>query len=153
MVLSKKDQIRIAAENDLEVDGKHCTKCKQLKPFSGFGKRSTKLLHSWCKSCQNVYAREEYKKDPLKQKDSSYRRQYNITLNDYDEMRKAQNYCCAICGIHEDLATRSALHVDHDHKTGKVRGLLCLFCNTVLGKVHDSAETLQKMIEYLDEHK
>ena len=47
---------------------------------------------------------------------------------------KEQNYCCAICNRHRDEFKRN-LSVDHDHKTGKVRSLLCIICNTNVGVV------------------
>ncbi len=145
MAVDVKDQIREIAEGDLEA--KSCTNCKELKPLSMFGKRSPRLYHSWCKSCQNVYAKANY--DYEKVRNNALVRQYGITSADYDEMRNKQNHCCAICGIHESLAMRSQLHVDHCHKTGRVRALLCIKCNTVLGKVNDDPLILERMIEYL----
>ncbi|HDY68067.1 MAG TPA: hypothetical protein ENH85_09770 [Candidatus Scalindua sp.] len=71
---------------------------------------------------------------------------YGITLEDYDKLYEKQNGVCAICSLPEVLMR---LQVDHDHKTGKVRGLLCLYCNNILGKAKDSIETLEKAIEYL----
>lgn len=71
---------------------------------------------------------------------------YNITLDDYDKIYAKQGGVCAICRLPEVF---NRLQVDHNHKTGKVRGLLCLHCNNVLGKAKDSIETLEKAIEYL----
>ena len=75
-----------------------------------------------------------------------YKAIYNITLADYDKLYKEQNGVCAICGLPE-VCMR--LQVDHNHKTGKVRGLLFLHCNNILGKAKDSIETLEKAIQYL----
>ncbi len=75
-----------------------------------------------------------------------YKASYGITLTEYDKIFKDQNGVCAICGLPE---VNMRLQVDHDHKTDKVRGLLCLHCNNVLGKARDSIETLEKAIEYL----
>lgn len=74
---------------------------------------------------------------------------YNITLEDYNSMQKAQNNSCAICGNIDD----SRLHVDHCHNTNNVRGLLCGKCNRGLGMFDDSPETLHKAIKYLEEKK
>lgn len=81
---------------------------------------------------------------------------YGITLDDYNDMRNEQRYCCAICGGHEtevpkgnSKSNERALHVDHCHTTGIIRGLLCTNCNTMLGKVKDDIAVLQKAIDYL----
>lgn len=75
---------------------------------------------------------------------------YGSTLEEYNRIREKQNNCCAICGIHESELTRK-LCVDHDHKTGKIRGLLCGRCNVGLGHAKDDIDVLQKMREYLDD--
>lgn len=80
---------------------------------------------------------------------------YDLSLIDYNKMLAAQNYVCAICGkpektIHHVTNEPKALAVDHCHKTGKVRGLLCQRCNRVLGKVRDSIDLLDKMKVYLN---
>ncbi len=79
---------------------------------------------------------------------SDLKRQYNITPIDYDAMYEEQEGCCAICFTHQS-SMKYRLHVDHDHKTGKVRGLLCKNCNLALGNFQDSVELLAKAIEYL----
>jgi predicted methyltransferase len=69
---------------------------------------------------------------------------YNLTPEDYAAMYAAINGCCTICGIPQDV-----LAVDHDHKTTKVRGLLCKGCNLGLGGFKDDTELLAKAIVYL----
>jgi len=73
---------------------------------------------------------------------------YGITLDDYNKMFAEQEGKCSICGTHV-CSTGRALAVDHDHETGKVRGLLCANCNTALGKFNDDVELLKKAIDYL----
>jgi hypothetical protein len=73
---------------------------------------------------------------------------YGIGPEKFDSMRRSQNYGCAICKILESECKKS-LCVDHDHKSGKVRGLLCNKCNLLLGKANDNIETLQSSIDYL----
>lgn len=144
MVVDVKDQIRTIAEGDLEA--RACTNCKKLKSASLFRKRG-RSYHSWCKGCQNDYSKANYNYEKVR--NTALIRQYGITSADYDVMRDKQNHCCAICGIHESLTIKQQLHVDHCHKTGRVRALLCIKCNTVLGKVNDDPLILEKMIEYL----
>ena len=76
-------------------------------------------------------------------------RAYGITPERYEEILKLQNGVCYICSD-TVKSRRGKLHVDHDHSTGEVRGLLCINCNRGLGNFRDSIELLKKAIEYLD---
>lgn len=73
---------------------------------------------------------------------------HNITINEMKIMIKNQNNCCMICGksFNEVL-----LNIDHDHKTGKVRGLLCSKCNIGLGNFRDNITLLKNAIVYLED--
>lgn len=73
---------------------------------------------------------------------------YGISLDDYNEMFKAQNGCCAICGKHQSQHNHR-LYVDHNHITGKVRALLCRNCNIGLGHFKDSPELLETAASYV----
>lgn len=76
---------------------------------------------------------------------------FNLSVEDYESMYKAQNGVCAICS---DICTSGRrLAVDHCHKTGVIRGLLCGRCNTGLGWFKDRKDLLEKAIEYLDKSK
>jgi hypothetical protein len=82
---------------------------------------------------------------------------YGISFNDYDRMREEQNFKCAICETHEQDVKRgqsasveTSLHIDHCHTTNKVRGLLCMNCNNLLGKANDNTNILHKAINYLN---
>lgn len=81
--------------------------------------------------------------------DNHYKRMYGISLEDYNKMLKNQNEVCAICS--KVCITGRALAVDHCHKTGKIRGLLCAHCNTALGRFNDDPVMLEKAIKYLKE--
>ena len=59
-----------------------------------------------------------------------------------------QHGCCKICGKHQTEIKR-ALYVEHNHKTGNVRGLVCYKCNTIIGLAHDDITVLQNAIDYL----
>lgn len=72
---------------------------------------------------------------------------YGITEADYNAMALAQEGCCAACGDAKPLA------IDHDHATGKVRGLLCRECNIALGLVLDDGTRLRRLLEYLGAHR
>ena len=73
---------------------------------------------------------------------------YGITLNEFKEILLAQDSRCAICKADKPNG-RGGWHVDHNHNTSKIRGLLCHSCNTVLGHVKDDPNHLQAMINYL----
>lgn len=133
-------------------------------------------LASHCKSCDKIYrSTEEFKQSRrLREGRNSYKelkrswykkycktkefrqsrrekellRCYNLTIDQYNYMLCNQNYSCAICKKHESIF-KKGLAVDHCHKTGKVRGLLCGGCNVSLGRMEDSIELLTNAIEYL----
>ena len=73
---------------------------------------------------------------------------YHITLERYEALRKHQDYKCGICRKPENQF-KTALAVDHDHNTGEVRGLLCWRCNRALGKFGDSVELVQSAATYV----
>ena len=87
--------------------------------------------------------------------DSDLKRKYGIDLLQYSQMFMAQNGKCAICGSdyggHRN-GEQKALAVDHDHKTGKVRGLLCEPCNQGLGKFRDDQNIVLEAFHYLKKH-
>ena len=86
-----------------------------------------------------------------KSRENSLRLNYGITLDDYDKLLSEQDNRCYICHIHISELDR-ALAVDHNHKTGKVRGILCLTCNGALGILGDTLESLERVVEYLKEN-
>lgn len=73
---------------------------------------------------------------------------YGLTLNEYDVMRAAANYCCQICKKHES-ALPNGLVVDHCRENGFPRGLLCIGCNSALGIFKADPNTLTAALEYL----
>ena len=98
--------------------------------------------------------KEFYKNDPKRKAARKvYHRkrqlaEYGLTLKDYERMLKSQDGKCAICGT-TDTGKKDYFRIDHCHKTGKVRGLLCHSCNVSLGLFKDSRELLQKAYNYL----
>jgi ferric-dicitrate binding protein FerR (iron transport regulator) len=76
------------------------------------------------------------------------KREYGITPADFDRLLAAQNGCCAICGT-DKPGGMGRFHVDHDHATGRVRGILCHGCNTVLGHSRDDPRVLLAATAYL----
>lgn len=123
-------------------------------------------LNHRCKECRNGDAARYYAENPEKfraearsrharfphyKRTSNLRLNYGMTTTDYDHLHRKQGGVCAICGQPPRNTSKKTkrLHVDHDHKTGKVRGLLCDGCNRGLGGFRDSVGTLSNAIEYL----
>ena len=92
--------------------------------------------------------RDSNKKTFEESKEYRLQRKFGIGLEEYDTMLTEQEHKCIIC--QQQMVTP---HVDHDHNTGKVRGLLCMHCNTALGKFKDDVDTLQRAIDYLNRTK
>ena len=103
-----------------------------------------------CANCQKERMRKYYATDEYKQKHREYdrthhrMRRYRCTDEEYEELFRRQNGKCAICGMEVEK-----LVIDHDHKTGKIRGLLCDSCNWGLGHFKDNPEYLRNAIDYL----
>ena len=157
---------------------KKCSKCKTLKHEKDFFKMAQQKsgLDPRCKPCskeaknlsiqkmksqdkdkwladQRRYYKNYKSKNPEKvsQKDKRVRLKsmFNMTLEEYNDILESQNGRCKIC-LKEPV--NISLCVDHCHKTGKVRGLLCSNCNTGLGLFKDSTSNLQSAILYLIEN-
>lgn len=113
------------------------------------------------KRSRSEYHKEYYSRPGIRERLLKHRRNihlvrhYGITEHDYELLLNAQAGVCATCSRPE-IRTKNRktdkLSVDHDHKTGKVRGLLCYKCNVALGMVSDSIDRLKSLISYLERH-
>lgn len=115
-----------------------CSKCRKNPKYKPPGGGP---LDSWCKMCIR----------------NETRRSRTVPPSEYQRMVQFQDNKCAICSNTETVidARRDRvrkLAIDHDHATGKVRGLLCSSCNNGLGRFKDSPELLKKAVEYLEYH-
>lgn len=90
--------------------------------------------------------RRFYKNNPESVLRSRLKKSYRLELEDFQQIRLNQQNCCAICR----LEFKKTPHVDHCHRTGKIRGLLCTCCNISLGGFKDSPNLLIAAAEYLD---
>lgn len=95
--------------------------------------------------------------NPSMESDRNIKRKYNLTREQYNEKLKNQNFACAICEQNETsvdarTGTIKGLAVDHNHKTGKIRDLLCWRCNGTIGKINENLDLLEKMKAYLIKH-
>lgn len=112
---------------------------------------SAKLSPEHRAAKQREYNRAYNRRDPernrLRQRRYKLKHVYGITEADYDRMFTEQGGRCKLC--RGEPNGRGELHVDHDHVTNRVRGLLCHSCNTALGLFKDSVEVMAKAIEYV----
>ena len=127
--------------------------CKEEHPLSDYGKDKSRPdgLTPYCSKCRkekgDKYYAERYANG--KTRWYSYIRKYGLTQEGFEAIWAEQGECCAICKTTEP-GGRGEFHVDHNHKTGDVRGILCTHCNTGLGKFGDSKERLIAALAYLE---
>ena len=136
------------------VDGrKVCTRCKTEKTIEAFALRREgreRDHRHWCRECNGVYLKAYWAKRGDR---SAYNRQmvYGLSEVDYQAMVAAQGGVCAIClSSPEEVSARwKRLVVDHDHRTGAVRGLLCAHCNKAIGLLKENPSAFLNAIRYL----
>jgi hypothetical protein len=96
------------------------------------------LTNDWCR------------RNPDKRRNAHLLRTYGISLADQERMIVEQGGACALCReMFPEKRTTNTLHVDHCHTTKKVRGILCMRCNTGLGALGDTVESLERALAYL----
>ena len=97
-----------------------------------------------------LYKLNNPEKIKLAYRKNALKKRYKLTIEEYNEMYRKQESKCGICGIHENQITKK-LNIDHDHKTGKARELLCQKCNVALSYFENFDS--KPFIEYLNKHK
>lgn len=157
-----------------------CSKCKNTKernPENFRYDKKNERWHSWCRLCENAYtrayfktargkscakkwrannmekcreiARNQRKKYPLRFKSYDLKKSVGISLEEKDAKLVQQGGLCAICRV-DKPNTKKVWFADHDHKTGKFRGVLCGRCNSVLGYALDNPAILLEAANYLN---
>lgn len=126
---------------------KKCKKCGISKPLVDFQKaaRYKGGLFSWCRSCSAEYTKSWRASHPGAQQGYHRLHRYGMSQIEYDALLDAQGGKCRLC------ASESRLNVDHSHTTGRIRGLLCVRCNTALGAFGDDPERLRAAARYVDQ--
>ena len=140
---------------------KKCSKYKQIKKDNEFYKDKARYdnLDGICKLCRKAagisrrlnnidklreIGRRCYAKDLNNNRLKARARRYGVSLQDIENMTERQHRKCLICGKLDKL------FIDHDHKTGKIRGLLCNQCNLAVGYLDDNPAKLMNAIRYLE---
>lgn len=134
---------------------KKCTRCSEVKPVDAYFKDKQKSngFSPHCKTCDKRQSREWALKNKEQRKNNISRSLYKLKKDaNYEKMAELQSYCCEMCGIHASNF-KKRLNIDHNHKTGQIRGLLCVTCNLGLGAFKESPELLYAAIVYLEKYK
>ena len=135
---------------------KSCSKCGIQKALTEFPKRidSPDGYRNHCKLCRKSYNQEYQKQNHTQLRNYKLQRIYKISIEVLQMLYETQQGACAICKVPLTLKKNSkgvsVEQVDHNHTTGKVRGLLCLNCNTALGLLKDNVNVLQEAKKYLE---
>lgn len=129
---------------------KTCTQCNIEKSLSDFYKRKNRSSGylSECKDCTKKRNTKRYRENPDEVNDKRAAKIYGISYDQVVSMREQAGGYCQICG-REGIKHHSRLVIDHCHSTGKVRGLICSKCNTILGYCDDNPDILNKLSTYL----
>jgi Autographiviridae endonuclease VII len=132
---------------------KDCAKAEARAWYEDHPEQAKASRQSWQKRNKdrvNELARARYKKDPTRDLNAKLKYRYGVEWTQFEAMALAQGGVCAICG---DPPGRSRFHVDHDHATGKVRGLLCGPCNQGIGSLRDDPKIVRAALRYLLKHR
>lgn len=148
---------------------KYCPCCKQSKELLYFGKDKNRIsgVGAYCKDCRNEKTRirkltdldflkkaNKYRKawnksNPDKAENYKLRHRYGIDASEFRAMLDTQDNKCKICKLLFDGKVRPL--IDHNHQTGKVRGLLCLHCNSAVGYIKENFDTALNVAKYIQE--
>lgn len=147
----------------------YCSGCKQEKLVKHFNMFMLHIKYPYCRECRIRATKKSHHKEERKLKhrkwyqenyepiaeNSRLQKQFGITLSCYENLLVQQKHSCKICNRHSsEFLTKSGkprkLHVDHDHSTGSIRGLLCFPCNIALGYFQDNPDFLRSALCYLN---
>jgi len=134
---------------------KRCTRCGERKPVDEFYVLNKRWRQSRCKDCLfqiTIADRKAHRPRWAAYRQKHHMKQrYGVSAVEYERLLKEQNGVCAICKGTNPSKRR--LSLDHEHKTGKHRGLLCDNCNNGIGRFHEEVGRLAAAIAYLEHHR
>lgn len=143
------------------MDTKICSKCKLELATSAFDKSKFYKdgYRGQCRNCRRLYCTEYNKNtrdrsrdrpvDPRYSRSKRLKWSYGIDIHQFEAMVAEQSNRCAICDKHASETLHGKLSIDHCHKTGRIRGLLCPGCNAGIGHFGDDPSRLAKASKYL----
>lgn len=136
-----------------------CKRCKEEKNGSDFGFSCERKngRTATCLACSRLLDRARYARDTEKRRTQAkwgaIKQKFGLSRQEWEGMFKQQGGACAICNIVLADSIRTRACVDHDHSTGKVRGLLCPNCNQALGLIGDDLSAAENAVAYLKRHR
>lgn len=133
--------------NELRIKGNESCKRYAIKNPDKIYKRN-KRYYDNNREREIERVKLQYRKNPELSREKLLKRRFGITIKIYDEMLKSQNGVCAIC--QSPCTSGKNLAVDHCHKTGQVRGLLCVDCNLGIANLKESKDIFQKAADYVE---
>lgn len=157
-----RDKTRLVVDDKVE-----CTSCNLWKPLDQYPKNKNSALgiYSYCSECSNERGRENHKKyrakgapdwenKRRKYRNAYYLRTYGITADEFDFKLSEQEGCCEICktSLCVDEDPKKA-HLDHNHDTGQIRGVLCVRCNKGIGFFLENEDYLGEAAKYLRKYR
>jgi hypothetical protein len=144
-----------------EQGRKQCPTCGEYKTLTEYSPSKTHSygVASICKTCMITVQSARYSLDYHRKRHLKVT--YGLTEEEYNDRLTQQNNVCAVCGNPETrragrtvktIGNKLMLHVDHNHTTGVVRGLLCSSCNQALGLLGDNPNRIRSLLSYLEKH-
>ena len=131
--------------SELRIENKcRCCRCKKIKPINSFNNHNLNKKYPYCNDCKKLSGIK-----------GNLKRQFNLSIDEYNILHEKQKGLCAICNEPETFInchtkTVILLAVDHCHLTGSIRGLLCRHCNLMIGNAKDSSKILRQAANYVD---
>lgn len=119
---------------------RECKKCIRTRVFKYYYANKEKIL---------AQRRDRRRVFPRRDSDYNRKKQWGLTREQFEQMKADQGGRCAICGTEYWGGKHKEAIIDHCHKTGKIRGLLCNRCNQAMGKFEDDPDLLEKVVVYL----
>jgi hypothetical protein len=144
-----------AARDGHRPECKACTASRRKRWYLANREREIARVKAWQQANAgrvNDVQRRRRERPEVKaqQRDAHLRRKFQMTSEQYGEMLAAQGGVCAVCCGGPKLG--KSLHVDHNHDTGAVRGLVCFSCNSALGNLHEDEARISALLTYLITH-
>lgn len=136
----------------LRPECKACTSARRKEWYAANREREIERVRQWQQANHERYVAKQAEYRARSERDDRpghLRRKFGMTVEDYDRMCAEQGGVCAICGRRPREGTH--LHVDHDHETGRVRGLLCFSCNVAVGQLQHDPTRIVRAADYLDD--
>jgi hypothetical protein len=128
---------------------KYCPRCKEVLAVDAFVRNRSEPtgIGAYCRPCQNAKAAESIARNHGNTRHYHLKRRYGIGADEVLQMLRDQLWRCPVCVCQLSLKTA---HVDHDHRTGQIRAVLCFNCNGGLGQFKDDPESLRRAAEYVE---